>query len=254
MVSLIGVHMTKAKQWPVDIPDHPQSVIKFKTCNRCQILTEKKDVKQVLKLFDGHEPEVWEDRECIRKLFIIATGMDSVSKGNPVIRQQMINARVKCGTPKLKRIVNDVVHITDRMFPPEPRNYIDACKQFLVKLGFYNVQVITEDNKHDESVYQCDAAILYAYEQKYLPNHFRFYMNISARELPADSRYIDLTSLYRWSRVQPISDIHPVADLYYDKMCMEEWKRNLASSLLNYGLSTRELEILFNVPETRYTL
>lgn len=247
MVSLIGLHITKAPHWPVKIPPHPQTTIKFHTCNRCQILTEKDDVDKVLKLFEGYSPEVWEDRECVRKLFSIANGSDSIAKGHPAIRKQMIQSRISYGTPKLKRLVSDVVNITDRIYPPEPVKYIDSCKQFLQQLGFFNVKVITSENQHDPSMYQCDAAILYAYTPMKVDNHFKFYMNVSAYEYPIDPIYLDLVPLMRWARVQPIADTRPIADLYYDKMYMSDWKRNISSALLTHGLSTREIEYLFNV-------
>lgn len=249
MVSLIGVHIKKAHRWPIRIPEHSARVIKFHTCNRCQILAENNDVDDVLRLFDGHSPEIWKNRECIRKLFDIASGSDSIARGYPAIRKQMIHSRTTSGTPKLKRIVNDVVHITNRMYPPEPVKYVDACRQFLNQLGFHKVNVITKENKHDVDSYWCDAAILYDYQPKLVHNHFKFYMNISSFDYPVDSRYLDLTPLFRWSRIQPIHDVHPIADLYYEKMTLFEWKRNMSTRLVNYGLSTKEVEHLFSASD-----
>lgn len=250
MVSLVGIHITKADRWPIRIPEHSSRVIKFHTCNRCQILAENQDVDDVIRLFDGHSPpEVFRNRECIRKLFEIAGGSDSIARGYPIIRKQMIQSRTTSGTPKLKRIVNDVVHITNRMYPPEPAKYIDACKQFLNQLGFYNIKVITKENQHDNDSYWCDAAILYAYQPKLVYNHFKFYMSTPSFDRSIDSTYTDLTPLFRWSRIQPIHDVHPIADLYYEKMSLVDSKRNLSSALVNHGLGTKEVEHLFSASD-----
>jgi hypothetical protein len=250
MVSLVGIHITKAHRWPIRLPEHSSKVIKFQTCNRCQILAENDDVEDVVRLFDGHSAvEVFKNRECIRKLFEIANGSDSIARGYPMIRKQMIQSRTTSGTPKLKRIVSDVVHITNRMYPPEPPKYIDACKQFLNQLGFYNVKVITKENQHNINSYWCDAAIVYAYQPTLIDNHFKFYMSTPSFNGSVDSSYTDLTPLFRWSRIQPIDDVHPIADLYYEKMTLIDSKRTLSRALVNHGLGTKEVEHLFSASD-----
>ena len=247
-MDLVGIHIARTSKWPIRISDHPPYTVKIHTCNRCQILSDRKDTSEVVELFkkSGVEPEIWRDRECIRQLFHIASGFDSMNKGDPTIRRQMIESRCRSGSPVLKKVINDVVHITEEMYPPEPRNYLDACKHFLKTHGLRNISIITSENVDDTEVYQCDAAIIYSYKPTDVIGHFKFYMNMGCDVIPGmDSRAMDLMPLYRNSRVHPYMNINPIADLYYDKLVSSTWRRNVYTNLLNIGVSTKEIEYVF---------
>lgn len=250
-MDLIGLHVRSAPHWPLRIiDDPPNSTIKIHTCNRYQILSERKDSKHVLKLFSdaGYNPMIWSDRECMRKVFEIANGMDSVSIGNPIIRQQITNSRKTGGTPRLKRVLADVVDILDTMYHENHKSYLESCRQFLHILGFSDIKVI--DDGSDESDYMCQAAILYSYVpgKVDISKQFKFFMNVSSMYYPSTDEAIDLTPMYRKTRVQPLRSMEPIADLYYDKIRSDDQRRSLVTALRNLGLSSGEIEHVFKSP------
>ncbi|NBU82455.1 MAG: hypothetical protein EBS55_12480 [Flavobacteriaceae bacterium] len=133
-MDLIGMHINTAPYWPVSINIHnaPKTSIPIKTCNRIQILSERKDSKKVLELFTEQnlKPEVYSDKKCVDKLFTIALGLDSVIMGNKLIRTQLYDAKSKSGTNELKKIMNDILFICEEITPIVYKSEIERCLYF----------------------------------------------------------------------------------------------------------------------------
>lgn len=264
-MDLVGVHISKAPFWPVRLVNSgkvPQSTVLLSTCNRVQYLCEKTDRKYVLECFAESgikEPEIYSDRECIRKLFDISFGLDSVNYGNTIVRRQILESKNLGGTPRLKKIVSDIVSISETVVPVGGYRQFTTAERFLQSLGLRTVYKVTggetigENSKRiwDPDAFDCDAVIFSGRVDKRLAeanfsHRCKFCINFNMSFRPPE-RFTDLTALFdsHVSKGGPvITNVGPIADLYWDKLESESSKRDLVTKMKNFGISTSEIELL----------
>jgi hypothetical protein len=264
-MDLVGVHISKAPFWPVRLVNHgkvPPSTILISTCNRVQYLCDRKDRKDVLECFSESgikEPEIYSDRECIRKMFDISFGLDSVNYGNTIVRRQILEAKNLGGTPRLKKVVSDIVSISETMVPVGGYRQFTTAERFLKNLGLQTVHKVTggetigENSKPvwDPDAFDCDAVIFSGRIDKRLheaefSHRCKFCINFNMSFRPPD-RFTDLTPLFdsHISKGGPlITNVTPMADMYWEKIHGEIAKRDLIIKMKEFGISTREIESL----------
>jgi hypothetical protein len=266
-MDLVGVHISKAPFWPVRIVNPgkvPHSTVLFSTCNRVQYLCDRKDRKDVLECLAESgvkEPEIYSDRDCVRKLFDIAFGLDSVNYGNTIVRRQILEAKNVSGTPRLKKIVSDIVSISETVVPVGGYRQFNTAERFLQNLGLRHVHKVTggetigENSKciWDPDAFDCDAVIFSGRVDKRLTeanfsHRCKFCINFNMTFRPPE-RFTDLTSLFdsHISKGGPyVTNVTPIADLYWEKLYSEMSKKDLVSKMKDFGISTNEIEALFD--------
>jgi hypothetical protein len=264
-MDLVGVHIAKAPFWPVRLAAPakvPASTILLSTCNRVQYLCERKDRKHVLECFSESgikEPEIYSDRECIHKMFEIAFGLDSVNYGNTIVRRQILESKNVAGTPRLKKIVSDIVSISETVVPVGGYRQFTTAERFLKNLGLRTVHIVTGgetvgDNSKciwDPDAFDCDAVIFSGRLDKRLPEaqfspRCKFCINFNMTFRPPE-RFNDLTALFdsHITKGGPvITNVTPLADLYWERLENEDSKRLLVANMKSFGISTSEIETL----------
>lgn len=266
-MDLIGIHITMAPYWPIRLVNPykvPNSAILLSTCNRVQYLCERKDRQHVLECFADsyiHEPEVYSDRECIRKLFDISFGLDSVNYGNTIVRKQILEAKHNGGTPKLKKIVSDIVGISEDLVPIGGYRQFTTAVRFLNNLGLRKVHIVTggevigQTSKPvwDPDAFDCDAVIFSGRFDKRFTEatmntkcQFCINFNMSAQ---TPQQFTDLTHLFdsHVSKGGPvITNTTSIADMYWEKIHEEQAKKLLVNKMRSFGISSQEIEALFD--------
>jgi hypothetical protein len=228
-------------------------------------LCERKDKPHVLECFRDsgltEHLDMYYDRECVRKLFDISFGLDSMNYGNTIVRKQLLEAKHTGGTPNLKKIVSDVVGISEDLIPIGGYRQFTTAIRFLNNLGLRKVHIVTGGEVigqtsrpvWDPESFKCDAVIFSGRFDKRIAEatfdpqcQFCINFNMSAQ---TPDKFTDLTRLFdsHVSKGGPvITNTRPIADLYWEKIEEGQAKKLMVNKMKSMGISSGEIEALFD--------
>jgi hypothetical protein len=265
-MELIGTHITRAPMWPVSITNPqnvPSSAMFIHTCNRVQYLCEGPErplILQTLKDSGISTPDIYTGRDCTRKLFEIAFGLDSVNYGNSVIRRQLLEAKNSSGSSRLRNVVSDVIEIANAMVPPKGFRHFESAIKFMAICGISPVHIVTGGEivgKYSYPIwhpdaFKCEGVILVGrYDERFheanIPANCKYCINFNTRFDPIN--FINITHLFDSyvSNGDPIiTDVNFIADLYWDKYENSLYKRRCIDRMKVMGISSAEIEHIFS--------
>lgn len=265
-MELIGVHISRSPTWPIVLQNPqkvPSSAVLFHTCNRVQYLCEGPERKAILECFREagvDSPTISTDRECVRELFRMAFGLNSVNYGNTIIRKQMLEAKNLSGTPRIKKVISDVTTIAEEMVPYRGFRQFKSALRFMNLMGIKNVHIVTGGETigmesypvwHPDA-FKCDGVILAGrYDTRYyeaiVPMQCKYCINFNTRFDPV--HFMNVTPLFDSyvSFGDPvIQNTDPIADLYWEKFECDLSKRKHIERMKTMGISSGEIEAIFS--------
>lgn len=266
-MELIGIHITKSPVWPVKIvnPEKvPRSAILIHTCNRVQYLCEGPERKAILECLQEsgiHVPDIITGRECMRKLFDISFGLDSLNQGNSVIRRQLLESKNDSGTPRLKKVLTDIVDISNSLIPPRGYRQFEAAIKFFKILGMSSIHIVTGGETIGKNSYpvwhpdafKCDAVILVGrvdqrFHEANIPLKCRYCINFNTRFDPTGLENIThLFDSYVAYGTPFIVNTDRIADMYWQIYENGLMKKEYVRRMKNMGISSAEISCIFSL-------
>ena len=266
-MELIGIHITKSPIWPVKIVNPqkvPNSAILIHTCNRVQYLCEGPERPAILETLQDsgiHIPDIVSGRDCMRKLFDISFGLDSINQGNSVIRKQLLEAKNTSGTPRLKKVISDIVDISNSLIPPKGFRQFEAAIKFLRILGITSIHIVTGGEVIGNASYpvwhpdafKCDAVILVGrvdvrFHEANIPARCKYCINFNTRFDPVGFENIThLFDSYVTYGMPFIIDTDKIADMYWQNYESDLMKREYIRRMKNLGISSAEIACIFSL-------
>jgi hypothetical protein len=181
--------------------------------------------------------------------------------GNTIVRKQLLEAKHTGGTPNLKKIVSDVVGISEDLIPIGGYRQFTTAIRFLNNLGLRKVHIVTGGEVigqtsrpvWDPESFKCDAVIFSGRFDKRIAEatfdpqcQFCINFNMSAQ---TPDKFTDLTRLFdsHVSKGGPvITNTRPIADLYWEKIEEGQAKKLMVNKMKSMGISSGEIEALFD--------